>query len=93
MLSRSAAVIQPGERPRASRRFRRLAAGLAFSLLLMGASPSAADEFDSRYAGHPLRFAAYLVYPIGVILETLITRPAHWLIHRPALKGLFGHTD
>jgi len=80
-------------RPRASRRFRRTAAGLAFSLLVVGATPSAADEYNRDYAGHPLRFAAYLVYPVGVILETLITKPAHWLVHRSALKGLFGHTD
>jgi hypothetical protein len=70
-----------------------VAAGLALSLLVVGATPAAADEFESRYAGHPLRFAAYVVYPVGVILETLITRPAHWLVHRSALKGLFGHTD
>ena len=81
-------------RPRnASRGVRRSAAGLALALLVVGATPAAADEFHSEYAGHPLRIAAYVVHPVGVLFETLFSRPAHWLIHSSALKGLFGHTD
>jgi hypothetical protein len=89
----STAAVRSEAGLRHSRRIQRIAAGLAFSLLVVGATPSAADEYESGYAGHPLRFAAYVVHPIGVILETLLVRPGHWLVHRSALKGLFGHGD
>jgi hypothetical protein len=93
MHETSTAVVQSETGLRHSHRIRRIAAGVVFSLLVVGATPSAADEYESRYAGHPLRFAAYVVHPIGVILETLLVRPGHWLVHRSALRGLFGHGD
>ena len=39
----------------------------------------AADAYDPRRAGHPLRIAAYALHPVGVILDYLIFRPA-WFI-------------
>jgi hypothetical protein len=57
------------------------------------AAPAAADEHDPERSGHPLRVVAYVLHPVGVILDTLIFRPAHFLVsHRP-LKALFGHED
>jgi len=57
------------------------------------ASPriAAADDYDPQRAGHPVRIAAYLVHPIGVILDVLIFRPAHWVGSRPGLDEFFGH--
>jgi hypothetical protein len=36
---------------------------------------------------------AYVLHPIGVVLDTLIFRPAHWLGSKKPLKGLVGNTD
>jgi len=70
-----------------------LASALLALGLLAAAGPAAADEYDSQYAGHPLRVVAYVLHPVGVILDYLIFRPAHWLGNREPMKTLFGHTD
>lgn len=73
-----------------------LRAGLAavgLLALLAAATPAAADPHDSKNSGHPLRIAAYLVHPVGVLLDTVIFRPAHWLVSQGPLKTWFGHTD
>jgi hypothetical protein len=70
-----------------------LAMALAASLLF-AAAPALADDHDPEDSGHPLRIAAYVLHPIGVIIDTLIFRPAHWFVHlgRP-LEAFFGHED
>jgi hypothetical protein len=71
---------------------RRLLAGLALCLLAVAyAAPAAADEYDARRAGHPLRIVAYLIHPFGVALDYLIFRPAHWAGSQPAMAVIFGH--
>ena len=65
----------------------------AAMVALVGVAPAAADEYDETRSGHPLRVLAYVVHPVGVILETLIYRPAHWLASHEPLKTLFGHRD
>ena len=74
--------------------FRRSIASAVLALgLLALASPAAADEYDPKYAGHPLRILAYIVHPFGVALDYLLFRPAHWIgMHEP-IKTIFGHTD
>jgi hypothetical protein len=76
-----------------NRRHRTVLAGLALAGLVLAGGPAAADEYDSHDAGHPLRLAAYVLHPVGVILDTLIARPAHWLVSRGPMKTLFGHED
>ncbi len=69
---------------------------VAFSFALctlFAAGGAAADEYDTNYSGHPLRMAGYLLHPVGVILDTLIFRPAHWLLRWEFTKTLFGHED
>ena len=62
--------------------------------MLGGATPAAADEYDDMYSGHPLRVLAYVTHPVGVILDYLIFRPAHWLVGRGSpFKTLLGHKD
>jgi hypothetical protein len=72
---------------------RRACAGLAFCLVfaLAVAAPARADEYDARRAGHPLRVVAYVVHPIGVALDWLLFRPAHWVVSQPVLNHVFGH--
>jgi hypothetical protein len=72
----------------------RLAALLLLSAVLGTAAGEArADEYDPSRAGHPLRIAAYLLHPIGVILDYAIFRPAHWAVHHEPLTTLFGHRE
>jgi hypothetical protein len=65
-----------------------LAMVLAFTA---GTALAAPDEYDDMQS-YPLRVAAYLVYPIGYAAEWLIFRPFHYLVSRPSLEPVFGHT-
>jgi len=69
-----------------------LVISLSASLLLV-ASPALCDEYESQSAGHPLRIAAYVLHPVGVVLDFLIFRPAHWIGSQGPLKTFFGHDD
>ena len=55
------------------------------------ASPALADEYEPLEAGHPLRIIAYILHPVGVVLDLLIVRPAHWLVSQDGLDEFFGH--
>ena len=71
-----------------------LCGGLALAILLgAAASPSLADDYDEKSSGHPLRILAYVLHPVGVAIDYLVLRPAHWLGSREPLKTLFGHED
>jgi hypothetical protein len=61
--------------------------------LALAASPALADEYEPQSAGHPLRIAAYVLHPIGVALDYLIFRPAHWIGSKGPLRTVFGHED
>ena len=79
-------------RSRRSGKARLLAAVAALAILAV-ASPAAAEEYDETYAGHPLRVVAYVLHPVGVILNTLIFRPFHWLGSHEPFKTLSGQRD
>jgi hypothetical protein len=90
--------IEAGSRRRAGGSRRRsglfglvLAAFCAAALTF--ASPALADEYDEDSAGHPLRIVAYLLHPVGVAIDYLILRPAHWLVSQEPMKTVFGHED
>lgn len=51
------------------------------------------EEYDSQDAGHPLRIAAYVLHPVGVIIDRLIFRPAWWIGSHEPFYTLFGRTD
>ena len=55
--------------------------------------PCLADEYDEDSAGHPLRLIAYVLHPVGVAIDYLIMRPAHWLVSQEPMKTVFGHKD
>jgi hypothetical protein len=58
------------------------------------ALPARAEEpYDPQRAGNPVRIAAYVAHPIGVILDYLIFRPAWWIGHQEPFKTLFGVED
>jgi hypothetical protein len=68
-------------------------ASVLAALLLVASSPVLADDYDSTEAGHPLRIVAYVLHPVGVMLDYLLMRPAHWLVTHEPLKTVFGHED
>jgi hypothetical protein len=59
------------------------------------AAPAPEPRVDCEYddsQSHPLRIAAYAVHPVGVALKYLVAWPIHWVVSRPSLEGVFGHT-
>ena len=68
------------------------AAALALiAVLAFGAGPASADTYEPESAGNPLRVVAYVLHPVGVLLDVLIFRPAHWLGSQPVISQLIGH--
>ena len=67
------------------------AAALLALLAFAFAAPASADRYDPQHAGHPVRILAYALHPVGVMLDLLIFRPAHWLGSKEPLATLFGH--
>ena len=50
-------------------------------------------EYDPQRAGHPLRMVAYVLHPVGVIVDVLVLRPAYWIGSHEPLRTLFGRED
>jgi hypothetical protein len=71
--------------------------GTVLVLLLLATSVANASEERQKYnsdeSGHPLRVVAYILHPIGVILDRLFLRPAYWLGSQEPIKTLVGRTD
>ena len=86
-------------RNRSETRRGRRAALLVLAVLsggLMAVAPvpvRSGHKHEPTESGHPLRIIAYAVHPIGVIIDTLIFRPANWIVHWEPLRTLFGHED
>ena len=57
------------------------------------AAPAAADDHRPDRTGHPLKILATILYPVGVVIDYAIMRPAHWLGHREPFKTLTGHEE
>ena len=74
-------------------RARRLLSALLCAVTLSMATPALADEYDEEAAGHPLRIVAYVLHPVGVAIDYLILRPAHWIVSQEPMKTIFGHED
>jgi hypothetical protein len=76
-----------------SRGFRGVLSALLCAVMLSVATPALADEYDEETAGHPLRLIAYVLHPIGVAIDYLLIRPAHWFVSQEPMKTVFGHED
>ena len=74
-------------------RAKRWLSAMLCAVAMLTASPVLADEYDEDSAGHPLRLIAYVLYPVGVAIDYLIMRPAHWLVSQEPMKTVFGHKD
>ncbi len=62
-------------------------------IAIASAAPTRADDYDEKSSGHPLRIIAYVLHPVGVAIDYLLLRPAHWLGSREPMKTIFGHED
>ncbi len=74
-------------------RLARAVGRIAALIVLLGlALPAQAGptRYEPRRAGHPLRIAAYVAHPFGVILDTLIFHPAWWVGQHEPFHTLFG---
>lgn len=79
---------------RSGKRMRaRTAAAVLAAIMLSSTGPAAAESYDPKTSGHPLRVLAYIVHPIGVILDWVIFRPFHWLGSQEHVKTLVGQQD
>ena len=88
-------VLEAGRRRSTRGAGSRWAASLALATLLTLTSglPGQADEYDSSNAGHPVRIVAYVLHPVGVLLDYLLLRPAHWIVSQEPMSTIFGHED
>jgi len=78
----------------ARRRCARWLLGLAVLALLVSARPVRATEvYDPKRAGNPVRIAAYIMHPAGVLIDYLIMRPAWWIGSHEPFRTIFGRTD
>jgi hypothetical protein len=66
-------------------------AALALGLAL--AAPALADDHRSDRAGHPLKILATILHPVGVVVDYVVMRPAHWLAEKEPVKTLTGHEE
>jgi len=61
------------------------------AMLLAAATPAWAHDYDRNDSDNPMRVVAYVVHPVGVLLEWTITRPVHWLAMQPGFSYVMGH--
>jgi len=64
---------------------------VALALVIASAAPVAAHDYERGDSDYPLRYIAYAIHPIGIVLEYGVTRPIHWLVSQPHLRIVFGH--
>ena len=71
---------------------RSTAALLALALLIPAGAASADDHRPDR-TGHPLKIIGVVLHPVGVLLDYVVFRPAHWLAHHEPVKTATGHEE
>lgn len=65
---------------------------LLICMLLLASAPARAQApYDPQRAGHPVRIVAYVVHPVGWLLDRLIFFPAWWIGGHEPLRSIFGH--
>lgn len=72
------------------RRHRTLLCSLFVLVLLLGVPSTFAHDYN-RPAEHPLRYAAYPFYAVGILVEYALLRPIHWAVSQPNYDVIFGH--
>jgi len=50
-----------------------------------------ADSYDAKRAGNPIRITAYILHPVGVLLDYGLMRPCFWVVQREPFSTIFGY--
>ena len=64
-------------------------AGILSFTVTMGEAE--ADRYDPKKAGNPVRIAAYILHPVGVLLDYGLMRPCFWVVQREPFSTIFGY--
>jgi hypothetical protein len=68
--------------------------GLVVLALVASAGPArAGEDYDPKMAGNPVRIAAYILSPVGVLIDYAIMRPAWWIGSHEPFRTIFGRTN
>jgi hypothetical protein len=70
-----------------------LALALAGTALTPASASAEEPQYDPQKAGHPLRIAAYILHPVGVIIDYTILRPAYYIGRYEPFRTIFGVTN
>ena len=49
------------------------------------------DRYDPQEAANPIRIAAYILHPVGVLLDYGLMRPCFWVVQREPFSTIFGY--
>lgn len=71
-------------------RMARIAGTLAVVVLLSAPLAAGVEQYQPETAGHPVRIAAYVLHPVGWVLDRLIFFPAWWLGQKEPFRSIFG---
>jgi hypothetical protein len=50
-----------------------------------------AEQYDPQKAANPIRVAAYVLHPVGVLLDYGLVRPCFWVVKREPFSTIFGY--
>jgi hypothetical protein len=68
-----------------------LAAAAAILTCALGPGNAQADQYDPKQAGNPVRIAAYILHPVGVLIDYAVMRPCFWVVQREPFTTIFGY--
>jgi hypothetical protein len=63
---------------------------LAVLILSTFSTVSFGRDYKRGKDDNPVRILAYVVHPVGMAAEYLITRPIHWVVKQTDLNKVFG---
>ena len=50
-----------------------------------------ADGYDPKKAGNPVRISAYILHPVGFLIDYGLMRPCFWVVQRETFSTIFGY--
>ena len=50
-----------------------------------------AERYDPKKAGNPIRISAYILHPVGVLIDYGLMRPCFWVVQREPFSTIFGY--
>ncbi len=68
-------------------------AGSTLAVLALTPALSFGDSYKTDDSDHVWRYMAYPAHAVGKGVEYLVTRPIHWIVSRPKMRYVFGHTS